>query len=160
MIENGEFITWSLTPGDAQAVMTLALAGAGLLLLSTKKEEKTIQGTQPDRSVKDESVTVRQFSAPRLAISSSATTLTTALAGCATEAQANELGVNADQYEALNIGRDVEDQALVMSDKELDKIAEMLTAIDNGQQEAEVAAIAPMETAAEQAVQKTIGSRK
>ena len=47
-----------------------------------------------------------------------------------------------------------------MSDKELDKIAEMLTAIDNGQQEAEVAAIAPMETAAEQAVQKTIGSRK
>ena len=160
MIENGEFITWSLTPGDAQAVTTLALAGAGLLFLSTKKEEKTIQVTQPDGSVKDEIKTVRQFSAPRLAISSSATPLTTALAGCATEAQANELGVSADQYEALNIGRDVEDQALVMSDKELDKIAEMLTAIDNAQQEAEVAAIAPMETAPEQAVQKTIGSRK
>ena len=130
------------------------------IVFDNKKRRKKIQVPQPDGSVKEESVTVRQFSAPRLAISSSATTLTTALAGCATEAQANELGVSADQYEALNIGRDVEDQALVMSDEELDKIAEMLTAIDNGQQEAEVAAIAPMETAPEQAVQKTIGSRK
>ena len=160
MIENGEFITWSLTPGDAQAVTTLALAGTGLVLLTRKDEETTVHVRQPDGSVKDEKVTVKQFSPSRLAISSSATTLTTALAGCATEAQANELGVSADQYEALNIGRDVEDQALVMSDEELDKIAEMLTAIDNGQQEAEVAAIAPMETAPEQAVQKTIGSRK
>lgn len=160
MIENGELTTSLFRTGDPQALSTLGLAGAGLLFLSTKKEEKTIQVTQPDGSVKDEIKTVRQFSAPRLAISSSATPLTTALAGCATEAQANELGISADQYEALNIGRDVEDQALVMSDKELDKIAEMLTAIDNGQQEAEVAAIAPMETAPEQAVQKTIGSRK
>ena len=160
MIENGEFITSLFRTGDPQALSTLGLAGTGLVLLTLKDEETCVQVTQPDGSVKDESVTVRQFSAPRLAISSSATTLTTALAGCATEAQANELGISADQYEALNVGRDVEDQALVMSDKELDKIAEMLTAIDNGQQEAEVAAIATMETAPEQAVQKTIGSRK
>ena len=160
MIENGEFITSLFRTGDPQALSTLGLAGTGLVLLTLKDEETTVHVRQPDGSVEDKKVAVKQFSAPRLAISSSATTLTTALAGCATEAQANELGVSADQYEALNIGRDVEDQALVMSDKELDKIAEMLTAIDNAQQEAEVAAIAPMETAPEQAVKKTIGSRK
>lgn len=160
MIENGEFITSLFRTGDPQALSTLGLAGTGLVLLTLKDEETTVHVRQPDGSVEDKKVAVKQFSAPRLAISSSATTLTTVLAGCATEAQANELGISADQYEALNIGRDVEDQALVMSDKELDKIAEMLTAIDNAQQEAEVAAIAPMETAPEQAVKKTIGSRK
>lgn len=160
MIENGELTTSLFRTGDPQALSTLGLAGTGLVLLTLKDEETTVHVRQPDGSVKDEKVAVKQFSPSRLAISSSATTLTTALAGCATEAQANELGISADQYEALNIGRDVEDQALVMSDKELDEIAEMLTAIDNGQQEAEVAAIATMETAPEQAVQKTIGSLK
>ena len=160
MIENGELTTSLFRTGDPQALSTLGLAGTGLVLLTLKDEKTTVHVRQPDGSVKDEKVAVTQFSPPRLAISSSATTLTTALAGCATEAQANELGISADQYEALNIGRDVEDQALVMSDKELDKIAEMLTAIDNAQHEAEVAAIAPIETAPEQAVQKTIGSRK
>lgn len=160
MIENGELTTSLFRTGDPQALSTLGLAGTGLVLLTLKNEETTVHVRQPDGSVKDEKKTVKQFSAPRLAISSSATTLTTVLAGCATEAQANELGISADQYEALNIGRDVEDQALVMSDEKLDEIAEMLTAIDNAQQEAEVAVIAPMETAPEQAVQKTIGSRK
>lgn len=160
MIENGELTTSLFRTGDLQALSTLGLAGTGLVLLTLKDEETTVHVRQPDGSVEDEKVTVKQFSPSRLAISSSATTLTTVLAGCATEAQANELGVSADQYEALNIGRDVEDQALVMSDEELDKIAEMLTVINKGQQEAEVAAIAPIETAPEQAVQKTIGSRK